>query len=152
MSDNYIVVIPEDYEFIPADDSYKQAENKLLEIVGSAEEIQSNVFPMVEFHDCGGNGEAVFCPHCNAKIEITWWQKKMDEDYHDKKGFFLKQYKVPCCSKPATLHQLKYDWPQGFGRFTLEAMNPGIGTLTSSQIQELESILKCKIRVIYQHL
>jgi hypothetical protein len=152
MSDNYIVVIPEDYEFIPVIDSQQQAENKLLEIVGSADEIQSNVFPVIEFHDCGGNFEAIFCPYCNAKIEITWWHNRMDEDYNDKKGFLLKQYRLPCCDKPATLHQLNYHSPQGFGQFTLEAMNPRNGIITPFQIQELESILKCKIRVIYQHL
>ena len=51
-----------------------------------------------------------------------------------------------------TLNDLQYDWPQGFGRFALQAMNPNIGKLNAAQMAEFERILGTKLRVIYQHI
>ena len=47
---------------------------------------------------------------------------------------------------------LVYEWPQGFGRFALDAMNPNIGKLKAMDRMELEEILGTKLRVIYQHI
>jgi hypothetical protein len=45
-----------------------------------------------------------------------------------------------------------YEWPQGFGRFALDAMNPNIGILQDRYKLEFEEILGTKLRVIYQHI
>ena len=74
----------------------------------------------------------------------------MDEDYGD--GFKLATYPTPCCGAQYTLHQFVYEWPQGFGRFALDAMNPAIGELEERYKAELEEILGTKLRVIYQHI
>jgi hypothetical protein len=74
----------------------------------------------------------------------------MDEDYTD--GFKLSQYAVPCCGAKVTLHELEYRWPQGFGRFALDVMNPNIGELDDKYKREFEEILEGKLRVIYQHI
>jgi hypothetical protein len=50
------------------------------------------------------------------------------------------------------LHELGYDWPQGFGRFALDAMNPNIGELDDRLKTQFEKILGTKLRVIYQHI
>jgi hypothetical protein len=59
---------------------------------------------------------------------------------------------MPCCGVSNTLHELVYEWPQGFGRFALEAMNPNIGILEDEHKKELEELLGTKLRVIYQHI
>jgi hypothetical protein len=74
----------------------------------------------------------------------------MDEDYGE--GFMLASYATPCCGAKGTLHDLVYDWPQGFGRFALRAMNPNIGKLEDRYRQEFEKILGTKLRVIHQHV
>jgi hypothetical protein len=51
-----------------------------------------------------------------------------------------------------SLPDLLYDWPQGFARFSLEAMNPNIQDLTEAAEREFETIIGCSLRKIWQHL
>lgn len=66
--------------------------------------------------------------------------------------FPLRPAALPCCAAKVTLNDLKYDWPQGFARFSLEAMNPDIPGLTPVQLTEFESILGCPLRKIFPHI
>ena len=75
----------------------------------------------------------------------------MDEDYVNG-GFKLAQYPTPCCKVNYSLDQLIYEWPQGFARFALDAMNPNICELNDQYKAEFEEILGTRLRVIYQHL
>jgi len=88
--------------------------------------------------------------HERSRSLRAWWQSRMDEDYGD--GFKLASYSTPCCGARCTLHELVYEWPQGFGRFALDAMNPNIGALEDRYKAEFEEILGTKLRVIYQHI
>jgi len=108
------------------------------------------VYESVQFFDCGGNFERVVCPACGSEIQNQWWQDRMKEDFAG--GFKLASYVTPCCDAQCTLHEVVYEWPQGFGRFVLEAMNPNMGKLEGSDQQDLEKILGTKLRVIYQHI
>ena len=72
-------------------------------------------------------------------------------DFHEK-AFILVRHNLPCCGAQHTLHELKYEWPQGFARFNLCAENPSIGKLSTKQQRQFESILGCPVRIIYQHL
>lgn len=85
------------------------------------------------------------------EVEMEWWSDRLEEDVVDD-GFQLKAYSLPCCGTISTLNDLQYNWPQGFARFGLEAMNPNIGMLSDVQVRECEKILQTPLRVIYQHL
>ena len=74
----------------------------------------------------------------------------MDEDFAH--GFKLATYVTPCCRKKCTLHELVYQWAQGFGCFAINAMNANIGELEDKCRREFENILGTKLRVIYQHI
>jgi hypothetical protein len=50
-----------------------------------------------------------------------------------------------------SLNDLVYSWPSGFARYTLEAMNPGLGSLPERVHARLESVLGCRVRVIWAH-
>jgi hypothetical protein len=150
MSDNWIMLIPEDPKFIPEAAKQSRALDRLAEIAPEADEIEIKVCEKVEFCDCGANFERIRCPSCGSEIPVAWWQARMDEDYGN--GFMLASYATPCCVVQCTLHELVYEWPQGFGRFALEAMNPNIGKLEVKYKQEFEKILGTKLRVIYQHI
>lgn len=81
---------------------------------------------------------------------MDWWQGAMDEKLEA--GHPFNQRMLPCCAASATLHDLKYDWPQGFARFSLEVMNTGVGDLLPEQLASLEHTLRCRICKILQHL
>jgi len=150
MSDNWIALIPEDPRFVPDEAKQRRARDRFAEIAPEADEVEIKVSEKVEFFDCGANFERILCPSCRSEISVVWWQDHIDEDSDD--GFKLASYPAPCCGRKCTLHELVYEWPQGFGRFALEAMNPNIGKLEDKYKEEFEKILGTKLRVIYQHI
>lgn len=150
MSDNWIILIPENPDYIPDEEKRVGARIHLMQLAPDADEIEITVFDNIEFFFCGGNFERICCPACGSEISDEWWQDRMEEDYED--GFKLDHYLTPCCGASRTLHELIYEWPQGFGRFAIEAMNPNIGMLDDVQKQVFEAILGTKLRVIYRHL
>lgn len=150
MSDSWIAMIPENPKFIPEAAKQLRARDRFAEIAPEAEEIEIKISEKVQFFDCGGNFERILCPLCRSEIPVEWWQDRMDEDYDD--GFKLASYATPCCGGKCTLHELVYEWPQGFGLFALDAMNPNIGKLEDKHQREFEEILGTKLRVIYQHI
>jgi hypothetical protein len=150
MSDNWIALIPEDPRFIPDPANQSRARDRFAEIAPDADEIEIKVCERVEFFDCGANFESILCPSCRLEISVAWWQERMDEDYKD--GFLLAKYPTPCCNALKTLHELVYEWPQGFGRFALDVMNPNIGKLDEKYKEQIEEILGARLRVIYQHI
>src|SRR5687767_745794 len=127
MSDDWIALIPEDPHYIPDAAKQSRARTHFSEIAPDADEIQVKVCETIEFFDCGANFERVLCPSCRSEIPIAWWQDRMTDDYSD--GFTLAKYELPCCNTRHTLNELAYEWPQGFARFALDAMNPDIGRL-----------------------
>jgi hypothetical protein len=150
LSDHWIALIPEDPRFVPEVARQLRARDRFAEIAPEADEIEVRVSENVVFFDCGENFEHVFCPSCRSEIPAEWWKGRMDEDSDN--GFKLAAYATPCCGKKLTLHDLVYEWPQGFGCFALDAMNPNIGLLENEQKREFETILGTKLRVIYQHI
>ena len=151
MSDHRIALIPEDPRFMPDESSQQAAIDLFAEFAPDAEEIESKASDGIQFFDCGQNLEHIFCPFCRAELDPDWWQEKMDGDFVAG-GFQLGELRLPCCGAVTTLNGLRYDWPQGFARFALDAMNPNIGELSDQQIEEFQAILKTPLRVIYQHI
>jgi len=145
------MLIPEDPEFVPDPQRQRRAEDKLRAMAPQANEISSRTFAAVQCHDCGQNFERIACPHCGTGISIDWWGAAMDRDWEEA-GFNLRSHDLPCCANAATLHDLKYYFPQGFGRYVLAAMNPDIGDLSRVQRQDLESVIGRELRVVLSHL
>jgi hypothetical protein len=150
MSDNWIVFIPENPRVRPDVARQKKAESRFAELPPEADEITCTSSDEVRFFDCGGNFERIVCPSCGSEVAIEWWQDRMDEDFDN--GFKLSQYALPCCHVKCSLHDLASEWPQGFGQFSLEAMNPNLGELKDEYRKEFEEILGTPLRVIYRHV
>jgi hypothetical protein len=150
MSENSIILIPEDPRHVPGQDRQQKALARFREIAPKSHEIKATTMEAVQFFYCGGNFERILCPDCGAEIPVPWWQAQMNSDY--KAGFQLQKAPMPCCGVQRTLHELNYEWPQGFGRFGIEAMNPNIGRLDDKLKVEFEQILGCPLRVIYQRI
>lgn len=151
MSDNWIALIPEDPCYVPDAARQTRARDRFAEIAPDADEVEIKVTDHFEFYDCGTNLERIICPSCGTEIADEWWQDRLDDDSGDE-GFKLARYSAPCCNAKHTLHNLIYEWPQGFGRFALDAMNPNIGKLDDEYKTEFEEILGTKLRIIYQHI
>ena len=151
MSDNWIALIPKDPRHVPDAERQSRARARLAEIAPDADEIEIKVSDQIEFVDCGANFERIRCPSCNTEISVEWWQERMDADCVDG-GFTLRQYAMSCCGVGHSLDQLLYEWPQGFARFVIGAMNPKIDKLSDEQKAEFEEVLGTPLRVIYQHI
>lgn len=151
MSDNWIAIIPRDPFFVPDESRRESALTHFHRIAPESDEISIKLSDHLQFFDCGSNLISVTCPSCDGEIEVEWWQDRMDEDYREKK-FRLEKYITPCCSASVSLADLKYDWPQGFAKFGIDAMNPNIGELSDSQKAEFEELLGTKLMFIYQHI
>jgi hypothetical protein len=150
MSDNWILLIPEDPSFVPEKAKQSLAGDRFSQLAPNADKIEIQIRDRIEFVHAGGNFERILCPACRSDIPIRWWQDRMDEDYSN--GFILSKHASPCCGAIQTLQDLVYVPPQGFGRFTLGAMNPNIGKLDDRYKKEFEEILGTELRVIYRHL
>lgn len=151
MSDTRIRVIPEQPDLVPDKERQQRAVLHLRTIVAQNAELRATAYGRIVFVDCGGNFESVACPFCGAEVDIDSWQEWMDEDF-DGNGFTLSRHAMPCCGAQHTLHELKYQLPQGFARFEVSAMDPNLGELSEDQIAQLEQILGCRVRIIYQHI
>jgi hypothetical protein len=143
---------PKDPSFVPSPEAIAKAEAFTAKIAPNAEEISGEISDAIRFRDCGESFMGIFCPLCNAKISTEWWQEAMGDEDHWDEDFDLKPLLLPCCLRAQTLNDLRYDWDQGFSRFILDTMNPNIGRLQPEQVADLESILGCPVKVIYQHL
>jgi hypothetical protein len=151
MSVHYIHFIPAEPMFVPRSAAQHAAVDVLRAARPDADDISTNTGDYVTFVDCGENFERVGCPACDATLQVETWQALMDADYADDLGFQLAPITLPCCGNVMTLNELRYEWPQGFSRFAMTAMNAG-GEVPRDLLERLESVLGCRLRVIYQML
>jgi hypothetical protein len=150
MSDNWIVVIPESADFVPSEEAQRKAIDLLKRLAPKSEEVTAEATPKIRFFDCGENLTHVICPTCGKDLDIYWWQDRMEEEA--KAGYPLHLIDMPCCHAKHRVDELQYDWPQGFARFSVEAMNPDIADLSENEMNEFELLLGCKVRKILQHI
>lgn len=150
MSDNWIIIIPESVDFIPTEEAQKRAVELFSRLAPNADEVKASTTADVEFIWCGGNFERVICPACGKELDTDWWVDCMDEEA--KVHFPLEQLEMPCCRAKLSLNELKYEWPQGFARFSVEVMNPKIRGLSEEDMEEFEHLLGCKVRKILRHI
>jgi hypothetical protein len=151
MSDNWIAIVPEDPNFVPDADTHAAALDLFRDIAPDSEEIEIKLSEKIQLFDCGANLDRIICPRCAQEISIDCWQHWMDDD-HDGSGFLLKAYSTQCCNSTVRLDELRYERPQAFARFGIEAMNPHIGDLSDGQISEFQAILGTSLRTVYQHI
>lgn len=153
MSDDWIILIPEKAGHIPDQEARDNLLTKFREIASASDEISAHVGEKLEFEHSGINSGKIFCPDCGSQLESDWWDAQIEEDFREEdKSFRLGTHKLPCCGATKTLHDLRYEWPQGLAKFRLEAMNPNIGKLSTESLKDLEQVTGCQLRVIYRHL
>lgn len=148
MSDNILKLIPSSPNYLPGKESIDQAVSLLKISIPSIVDIKVMVSEKVRFIDSGTNWERILCPNCSAPIDMEWWQNAMDKAF--KNGFRDLCINVPCCGSETTLNDLRYDWPAGFARFSIEIHNPRI-EIPNEVLKRLEAILGVSLRKIWAH-
>jgi hypothetical protein len=149
MSDDWLLYIPVDPEFVPPGDSAENARALLAQFLPQANKVTARRKNAVTFFHPGGNWSGVQCPECNTNIE-QWWQEVMTTASESQ--FENLIVRTPCCGVKRSLNDLHYVWPAAFGRFVLEAMNPNDRDLGPEKEAELARALGCGIRKVWIHL
>jgi hypothetical protein len=157
MSDDYIKLIPTDPAYVPPKHLQEKAIRLLEEMLPEGEECEAEVYERLMFIDQGENLSVIFCPSCREALQFhddeavrEWWHS-VDDEVQDQ-GAEGVTVTMPCCQKRVLLTELTFDWPAGFARFELSAMNPSIShDLPLEQVAELENVLKCKLKQIWAH-
>jgi hypothetical protein len=151
MSDDYVHIIPEEVGAVPDADKREAAILYFKSIAPRADEISTWSKEGLEFIDCGANLGRITCPSCGEVLDVALWKDWMNTDISDT-GFTLTRRLMLCCGAEETLHDLAYEWPQGFARSGVRAVNPNFGKLSDEHRSRFESILGCRVRVVYQHI
>ena len=163
MSDSMFKLIPVEREFVPPAEKHQAAIRRLEEFAPEGEEVEVRVHPHLEFIDQGENLEAVLCPSCGKRLQLDhlseadpiceWWdQASIEADVHRGEDVFELNpdatCQMPCCQARVKFIDLEFDWPAGFSKFELTVSNPNLETLTQRQIQELEQVVGCQLKLI----
>ena len=150
MSDNWIIIIPEKPDYVPSEQAQRKAVELFRKLAPDADEVNAEASAYVRFIDCGENLQRVLCPECAAQIEMDWWHARVAEEIEA--GCPLRPIRLLCCGVQRNLDELKYEWPAGFAKFNVEAMNPNIEDLDEQHLKQFEAVLGCRVRKILQHV
>jgi hypothetical protein len=148
MSDTILRLIPDEPTRVPRASAREAATGVLMRALSQAEDITSQVSDRVRFVDCGDNFESVRCPRCGTDVG-EWWTLAMEVAHEQQ--FADLRVMTPCCQAVVSLNDLVYGWPVGFARYTLDVLNPGVGSLPERVHQRLEEVLGSRIREIWAH-
>jgi hypothetical protein len=108
-------------------------------------EITSTLYKGVSFIDPGQNFEEVVCDRCGQEVDMEAWQEVMGVAYEIR--FTDLSIVTPCCNKPSSLNDLKYQGPAGFARYVLTVIDPP-AEVDAEVLSELERVLGTKVRTI----
>lgn len=147
MSDYYMRFIPEDIFYTLDCDSINKVKN--LEWSGNTPYFIFH--ERIHFADAGQNFESAKCPLCRADL-MEWWGNIMSSAYSDEHGFVNIEATSPCCITKISLHDLDYNFPQGFYKTMIEVVpqasdKPMLETIAAS----LFDITGMKWRAIFAH-
>ena len=149
MSDNWLCLIPADPAFVPPSAARASCQRQLRTLLPNAEDISVELTEDPRFIDPGSNWESVHCPRCDADL-ADWWPEAMGAAHEN--GFRSLAADVPCCHAAVSLNELRYSWPAGFARFSLDAGNPGVTKLDAADLEALAQCLGTPLRVVWRHL
>lgn len=136
MSDTIYKIFPRYYYPKYTDDQIKRAAGMLK--MTSNGRITFTNYKSVQFIDCAGELEHIFCPWCGREVDREFWQKAMDTAY-DGSAFKYLGIRMPCCHQPSSLEELIYVKPCGFATFVIEIWNPQ----EMPSVVELHEMGKC---------
>jgi len=147
MSDYFIRFIPEDINANLSEDEVNLI--KKLNWDGNHPRFIFN--ERVQFADAGQNFECVKCRFCGINL-MDWWGNAMSSAYSEEHGFVNLNVTTPCCNELTSLHDLAYDFPQGFYKTMIEVVPEANSQIMVDEVANcLLEITNKKWRVIHAH-
>jgi hypothetical protein len=144
-------LIPTNPEYVPDESARQFAEDTLKSFFPTALTIGTVVANEVQFVWSGESFEAVYCPDCGTRLDVEgWWVKVVDSAYNTGR-FTDLNVTLPCCNRTTSLNDLDYRGPQGFARFELSGEDVDLWDINQHQVETLEQILGCRLRIIRAH-
>ncbi|MER7444626.1 hypothetical protein [Micromonospora avicenniae] len=126
MSDFYIRLIPTNPDWQPTHEAAAAAVAYVASLFSgpddAVEEVEYKFYDRVTLIDAGENTSQITCSHCSRDIGLGWLGDLVREN--GSLSFDHLDVTVPCCGAVVPLNGLHYDWPIGFARFEVSAMNP----------------------------
>lgn len=150
MSDNVLIFIPTNPQYIPELPAQLKAEDLLRSFAPNADEVKAQTTDEVELVFTGTNLEKILCPVCGTLLDWGWWTDALDTAFNTSR-FTNLLVMLPCCGETRSLNDLSYEWHTGFTRFRLEVRNPNKHN-GDAVLPSLERILGCQLRQIWAHI
>ncbi|MDZ5446397.1 hypothetical protein U2F26_27300 [Micromonospora sp. 4G57] len=125
VSDLYIRLIPTNPDWQPTHDAAAAVAYvaSLYSGPGDAvEEVEYEFYDRMTLIDAGENTSQIACSRCGRDIGLDWLGDLVRGN--GSLSFDHLDVTVPCCGAVVPLNSLHYDWPIGFARFEVSAMNP----------------------------
>jgi hypothetical protein len=125
VSDGYIRLIPTDLDWQPTPEAAASAVAYVARLFSgpddAVEEVNYEFYDRATLIDAGENTTQITCSRCDEDISLEWFYDLVEENGE---SFDHLDVTVPCCGAVVSLDTLRYDWPVGFARFEVSAMNP----------------------------
>jgi hypothetical protein len=125
VSDSYLRLIPTDKQWQPGPEAAAAATTYVTGLFSGpeddVEEVEAEFHDQVTLIDAGENTTRISCSNCGGDIEVGWFFDLAGEEGEIPGGLDVAP---PCCGAVVVLDSLRYDWPVGFARFEICAMNP----------------------------
>ncbi|MFC4021749.1 hypothetical protein ACFOW4_27960 [Micromonospora sp. GCM10011542] len=125
VSDGYIRLIPTDLNWQPTPEAAAEAVAYVARLFSGpdddVEHVDHEFYDQVTLVDAGENTTRITCSRCAGEIDMEWFYDLIEESGE---SFDNLDATVPCCGALVSLDTLHYDWPVGFARFEVCAMNP----------------------------
>lgn len=146
-----IQLIPSDPFFRPSEEAAQAALNRLLSYFTHHEGIEYTPTDKLAFYCAGENFDKVICANCRRDIFDWFISFVPNQEFKTTRDLMVT---LPCCSAEGSLLDLTFEDPGGFAFFGLsicEGYNDDADTndLSEMELHQLETILGCKLRVIW---
>ncbi|MGS2618060.1 hypothetical protein ACVCAH_26575 [Micromonospora sp. LZ34] len=126
MGDSYIRLIPTNPGWQPAHDAAAAAVAYVASLFSgpddAVDEVEYKFYDRMTLIDAGENTSQITCSRCRRDIGLDWLGDVIRAN--GSLSFDHLDVTVPCCGAVVPLNSLHYDWPIGFARFEVSAMNP----------------------------
>ena len=154
VSDGYIRLIPTDKWWQPTAGGATAATTYVAQLFSGpeddVEEVEAEFYDQVTLIDAGENTTRISCSNCNRDVDVHWFFDLIEENGE---SFANLDVRVPCCGHVVALDSLRYDWPVGFARFEVSAMNPTRAQyeLDDVELAEVAALLRHPVTQILAH-
>ena len=154
VSDGYIRLIPTDREWQPTPEGAAAATAYVARLFSGpeddVEEVEYEFYDRVTLIDAGENTTRISCSNCNGDLDVEWLNDLIEENGE---SFDSMDVLVPCCGAVVSLDSLRYDWPVGFARFEVSAMNPTRAKyeLDAEELADVAALLGHPVAQILAH-